>query len=565
MPVMAPPLKATSSAGPMPPCGGLGGAHVGAHRDVHADEAAGAGEDRADDEADGGLPSRARADQDRAAPRRRWRWWCTAGQVGGRAGLDGRRDFLHAALRCFLVAPAEGDDWPTRGNIRQSLLHRISRVRERKACECKIRLPPMGFPLQLHRTQPCPSTNVTPGKHVPDAFNVIIEIPMNADPVKYEVDKETGAIFVDRFMSTAMHYPTNYGYVPKTISGDGDPVDVLVITPVPLIPGVVVTCRPLGILKMEDEAGEDAKVLAVPIDKILSIYTQWQKPEDLNPLRLKTIAHFFEHYKDLEPGKWVKVLGWEGPSRPSRKSWTASPTTRRNIRGLIPAARSEERRIRGAFSLAEGRARLQVLQVVLDAAVLARQELRPPRRRRPGGPASARWWSSPASGRAPSCARPGRRPRSAAGRWRCTRRAAGSSRPRSAGSPRAPARPSSARRRPRRRRRSGSRQWACRGARPRTAASSPASPRHAAEEVAREVGRVAVLEVGALVAAVEEVPVRRADLRPRAWRKVTPASATLRRSWRIFLRLSCVRRGQEGVEVGVAGVSSSGTAPCGAA
>lgn len=155
--------------------------------------------------------------------------------------------------------------------------------------------------------------NVTPGKNVPESFNVIIEIPMNADPVKYEVDKETSAIFVDRFMSTAMHYPTNYGYVPKTISGDGDPVDVLVITPVPLIPGVVVTCRAIGILKMDDEAGEDGKVLAVPIDKILSLYTRWQKPEDLSPVRLNTIAHFFEHYKDLEPNKWVKVKGWEGP------------------------------------------------------------------------------------------------------------------------------------------------------------------------------------------------------------------------------------------------------------
>ncbi|MFD0669538.1 inorganic diphosphatase [Ramlibacter sp. MAHUQ-53] len=154
---------------------------------------------------------------------------------------------------------------------------------------------------------------VSAGKNIPDSFNVIIEIPMNADPVKYEVDKESGAIFVDRFMSTAMHYPTNYGYVPKTISGDGDPVDVLVITPVPLIPGVVVPCRAIGILKMQDEAGEDGKVLAVPIDKILPIYTHWQKPEDMNPLRLKTIAHFFEHYKDLEAGKWVKVLGWEGP------------------------------------------------------------------------------------------------------------------------------------------------------------------------------------------------------------------------------------------------------------
>jgi inorganic pyrophosphatase len=155
--------------------------------------------------------------------------------------------------------------------------------------------------------------NVTPGKNAPDSFNVIIEIPMNADPVKYEVDKATSAIFVDRFMSTAMHYPTNYGYVPKTISGDGDPVDVLVITPVPLIPGVVVTCRAIGILKMTDEAGEDGKVLAVPIDKILSIYSHWKKPEDMNPLRLKTIAHFFEHYKDLEENKWVKINGWEGP------------------------------------------------------------------------------------------------------------------------------------------------------------------------------------------------------------------------------------------------------------
>jgi len=156
-------------------------------------------------------------------------------------------------------------------------------------------------------------SKVTPGKNAPDTFNVIIEIPMNADPVKYEVDKESGAIFVDRFMSTSMHYPTNYGYVPNTISGDGDPVDVLVITPVPLIPGVVVTCRPIGILKMTDEAGEDGKVLAVPIDKKCSLYSQWKKPEDMNPLRLKTIAHFFEHYKDLEEGKWVKITGWEGP------------------------------------------------------------------------------------------------------------------------------------------------------------------------------------------------------------------------------------------------------------
>ncbi|GGY55969.1 inorganic diphosphatase [Pseudoduganella sp. SL102] len=154
---------------------------------------------------------------------------------------------------------------------------------------------------------------VSAGRDVPNDFNVIIEIPMNADPIKYEVDKESGAIFVDRFMGTAMHYPCNYGYVPNTLSADGDPVDVLVITPFPLIPGVVVRCRAIGVLKMTDEAGQDAKVLAVPVDKVLPIYKHWQKPEDLQDLRLQQIQHFFEHYKDLEPGKWVKVDGWAGP------------------------------------------------------------------------------------------------------------------------------------------------------------------------------------------------------------------------------------------------------------
>jgi inorganic pyrophosphatase len=161
--------------------------------------------------------------------------------------------------------------------------------------------------------------NVTPGAKAPDEFNVIIEIPMAADPIKYEVDKASGAIFVDRFMSTAMHYPCNYGYIPQTLSDDGDPVDVLVITPYPLIPGVVVTCRPIGVLNMEDEAGGDAKLLAVPIDKILPIYQHWQKPEDIHDLRLQQIQHFFEHYKDLEAGKWVKVSGWEGPDAARRE------------------------------------------------------------------------------------------------------------------------------------------------------------------------------------------------------------------------------------------------------
>jgi len=155
--------------------------------------------------------------------------------------------------------------------------------------------------------------NVTPGKKIPEHFNVIIEIAMNADPIKYEVDKESGAIFVDRFLGTAMHYPCNYGYVPQTISDDGDPVDVLVITPFPLIPGVVVSCRAIGIFLMDDEAGGDAKILAVPENKILPLYSNLKKPEDLNPMILNQIKHFFEHYKDLEPGKWVKVKGWEGP------------------------------------------------------------------------------------------------------------------------------------------------------------------------------------------------------------------------------------------------------------
>jgi inorganic pyrophosphatase len=155
--------------------------------------------------------------------------------------------------------------------------------------------------------------HVNAGRDVPNDFNVVIEIPMNADPIKYEVDKETGAIFVDRFMSTAMHYPCNYGYVPQTLADDGDPVDVLVITPFPLLPGVVVRCRVIGMLKMTDEAGGDAKVLAVPVDKLLPIYKQWQKPEDINELLLQQIQHFFEHYKDLEKGKWVKVEGWVGP------------------------------------------------------------------------------------------------------------------------------------------------------------------------------------------------------------------------------------------------------------
>lgn len=155
------------------------------------------------------------------------------------------------------------------------------------------------------------SLNMVPsGKSLPDDFNVIIEIPMQGDPVKYEVDKDSGAIFVDRFMGTAMQYPTNYGYIPHTLSEDGDPVDVLVLTPVPLLPGVVVRCRPLGVLMMTDEAGPDAKLLAVPVEKVCGLYNHLKTYQDVSEWRLNIIAHFFEHYKDLDKGKWVKIDGW---------------------------------------------------------------------------------------------------------------------------------------------------------------------------------------------------------------------------------------------------------------
>jgi inorganic pyrophosphatase len=155
-------------------------------------------------------------------------------------------------------------------------------------------------------------SDVTAGKNTPQEFNVIIEIPFNADPVKYEIDKKSGALFVDRFMMTAMHYPANYGYVPQTIAADNDPVDVLVHTPFALLPGVVVRCRAIGVLQMDDEAGSDAKLLAVPADDICPLFEHWRSIADVPEMRLRQIQHFFEHYKDLEAGKWVKVIGWAG-------------------------------------------------------------------------------------------------------------------------------------------------------------------------------------------------------------------------------------------------------------
>jgi inorganic pyrophosphatase len=160
---------------------------------------------------------------------------------------------------------------------------------------------------------------VDSGRDLNNDVNVIIEIPMNADPIKYEIDKETGALFVDRFVTTAMHYPCNYGYIPNTLSGDGDPVDVLVLAPFALMPGVVVRCRPIGLLKMSDEAGVDTKLLAVPIDKLTPLYRSIETARDLPEMTLAQISHFFAHYKDLEPGKWVKVEGWGSPEEARRE------------------------------------------------------------------------------------------------------------------------------------------------------------------------------------------------------------------------------------------------------
>ncbi len=150
------------------------------------------------------------------------------------------------------------------------------------------------------------------GRDVPNEINVVIEIPKDSEPVKYEVDKETGAIFVDRVLSTPMRYPCNYGYVPQTLCGDGDPADVLVILPLPLVPGSVVRCRPVGVLNMTDEAGGDSKILAVPVDSVFHGYAHIADIEQVSQHWLERIGHFFEHYKDLEKGKWVKLDGWGG-------------------------------------------------------------------------------------------------------------------------------------------------------------------------------------------------------------------------------------------------------------
>ncbi|MCP5213863.1 MAG: inorganic diphosphatase [Pseudomonadales bacterium] len=152
--------------------------------------------------------------------------------------------------------------------------------------------------------------SVPAGKELPNDIYVVIEIPANSDPVKYEIDKDSDALFVDRFMTAPMFYPANYGYINQTLADDGDALDVLVVTPYPVLSGSVIRCRPVGILNMTDEAGEDAKLVAVPHDKLSKQYRDVQEISDLPELLINQIKHFFENYKTLEEGKWVKVEGW---------------------------------------------------------------------------------------------------------------------------------------------------------------------------------------------------------------------------------------------------------------
>jgi inorganic pyrophosphatase len=150
------------------------------------------------------------------------------------------------------------------------------------------------------------------GKNPPEDINVIVEVPVGGDPIKYEMDKEAGTLVVDRFLYTPMTYPGNYGFVPHTLSEDGDPIDVLIASTRPLVPGCVISVRPIGVLMMEDNSGKDEKIIAVPSTKLTLRYEKVKEYTDLPEITIKQIQHFFEHYKDLEPGKWVKIYGWKG-------------------------------------------------------------------------------------------------------------------------------------------------------------------------------------------------------------------------------------------------------------
>ncbi len=152
---------------------------------------------------------------------------------------------------------------------------------------------------------------ISVGKNPPEDVNVIVEVPVGGQPIKYEMDKEAGALVVDRFLYTPMTYPGNYGFVPHTLSEDGDPIDVLICNTRPLVPGCVINVRPIGVMIMEDDGGKDEKIIAVPVPKLTQRYDKIKNYTDMPEITLKQIEHFFEHYKDLEPGKWVKIGGWQ--------------------------------------------------------------------------------------------------------------------------------------------------------------------------------------------------------------------------------------------------------------
>jgi inorganic pyrophosphatase len=176
------------------------------------------------------------------------------------------------------------------------------------------------------------------GKNVPTDVNVIIECPLGGEPVKYELDKASGALFVDRIVHTAMRYPTNYGFIPHTLAEDGDPIDALIVSRTPFIPGCIARARPVGVMLMEDDAGGDAKLLCVPVDKLFPYYTDVREYTDLPGILIAQIEHFFKHYKDLEPGKWVKFNGWAGRETAERLIVEAVERARLAARGEVTVA-----------------------------------------------------------------------------------------------------------------------------------------------------------------------------------------------------------------------------------
>src|SRR3984893_4764665 len=196
-------------------------------------------------------------------------------------------------------------------------ISRLYRVGNGKKCRCP--------PYRFDRLKAAMDVRqISPGRNPPRDLHAVIEIPLGGVPVKYEIDKASGALFVDRFLHTAMFYPGNYGFIPQTLSADGDPCDILVVTQVAVVPGAVIRCRPVGALVMEDEAGMDEKVLAVPVDDLYPFYTGIKSYRDLPAIMCDQVAHFFQHYKDLEKGKWVTIARWLDAEPPEQLVMEAS-------------------------------------------------------------------------------------------------------------------------------------------------------------------------------------------------------------------------------------------------